>query len=344
MFVLVIVLILVGVVFAITSIKIVKQSEVFIIERLGKFHKKAESGLNIVIPLLDRVAAKIDLRTIVVDSPPQAVITKDNVTMDIDTVVYYQVTDPYKAEYEIQNLKQAIRYLTITILRDIIGTIELDQTLSSRDEINTRLRKALDDATDNWGVRVERVEVKTINLPEDIKEAMEKQMRAEREKRAEILEAEGKKQAAIETAEGNKISEILSAEAKREAQIRESEGKAKAIQRIAQAESERIVKIYKALKDSNIDESMLSVKYIEAINEMAKGSNKVFMPFETSKLLGAMGSIKSLDDVVDFGIGDSRITKEKLKDLNLDKDLKLDKNIDLEKNGVQNEKVESKEK
>lgn len=318
--ILVIVLIVFGIVFAVTSVKIVKQSEVYIVERLGKFHKKAESGLNIIIPLLDRIATKLDLRTIVVDSPPQAVITKDNVTMDIDTVVYYQITDSYKAVYEIQNLQQAIRYLTITTLRDIIGTIELDQTLSSRDEINNRLREALDDSTDNWGVRVERVEVKTITLPDDIKEAMEKQMRAEREKRADILEAEGKKQAAIEKAEGNKQSIILNAEAGKESQIRESEGKAEAIAKIAQAESERIIKIYKALKDSKIDESMLSVKYIEAINEMAKGNNKVFMPFETSKLLGAMGSIKSLDDV-NLGFGNTKLSKAELTKTELDKEL-----------------------
>jgi regulator of protease activity HflC (stomatin/prohibitin superfamily) len=284
--ILMLVFILVVVVFAATSVKVVRQSEVHIIERFGKFHRKAESGLNIVIPLLDKVAHQIDLRTIVVDSPPQAVITKDNVTMDIDTVVYYQVTDPYKSVYEIQNLQQAIRYLITTTLRDIIGTIELDQTLSSRDEINNRLRLALDEATDNWGVRVERVEVKTIDLPPDIKDAMEKQMRAEREKRAEILEAEGKKQAAIETAEGNKTAQILNAEAQ-----------AEAIRKVALAEAERISKVYKALKESNIDGSILSVKYIEALNEMAKGDNKVFMPFESSGFMGAIGSIKSLDDV-----------------------------------------------
>jgi len=320
--ILVIVLIIVGVIFALTSVKIVKQSEVYIIERLGKFHKKAESGLNIVIPLLDRVANKIDLRTIVVDSPPQAVITKDNVTMNIDTVVYYQVTDPYKSVYEIQNLGQAIRFLIITTLRDIIGTIELDQTLSSRDEINNRLRIALDEATDHWGVRVERVEVKTIDLPEDIKEAMEKQMRAEREKRAAILEAEGKRQSVIAKAEGDKQSQILNAEAHKEAQVREAEGKAEAITKVSLAESNRIRIIYKALKESEIDESMLSVKYIEALNEMAKGNNKVFMPFETSGIMGAIGSIKNLEDI------NKRIVNKH--DVNQKIDVELDKELNRE--------------
>lgn len=203
------VLIVLVVVLAFSAIKIVKQSEVIIVERLGKYWKTGESGLNIVIPILDRVVKKIDLRTQVIDSPPQPVITKDNVTMSIDTVVYYQITDSFKATYEIANLVQAIRYLTTTTLRDVIGTMELDRTLSSRDDVNNKLRIILDEATDKWGVRVERVEIKNIDLPADIKEAMEKQMRAEREKRAVILQAEGTKQAAITGAQGHKESQIL---------------------------------------------------------------------------------------------------------------------------------------
>ena len=282
-----------------------KQSEVIIIERLGKYWRTGESGLNIVIPILDRVVKKIDLRTQVIDSPPQPVITKDNVTMSIDTVVYYQITDSFKATYEIANLVQAIRYLTTTTLRDVIGTMELDRTLSSRDDVNNKLRIILDEATDKWGVRVERVEIKNIDLPADIKEAMEKQMRAEREKRAVILQAEGKKQAAITEAQGLKESQILKAEgekqtailhaeAKRESQIRIAEGQAEAINKIAQAEANKVRMVYEALKNADIDEAMLSVKYVEALSEMAKGDNKVFVPYESQGLLGNIGAIKEL--------------------------------------------------
>ncbi|OSB10072.1 SPFH domain-containing protein [Paraclostridium bifermentans] len=299
------VLIVLVIVLAFSTIKIVKQSEVIIVERLGKYWKTGESGLNIVIPILDRVVKRIDLRTQVIDSPPQPVITKDNVTMSIDTVVYYQITDSFKATYEIANLVQAIRYLTTTTLRDVIGTMELDRTLSSRDDVNNKLRIILDEATDKWGVRVERVEIKNIDLPADIKEAMEKQMRAEREKRAVILQAEGTKQAAITGAQGHKESQILKAEgekqtailhaeAKRESQIRIAEGEAEAINKIAEAEANRVRMVYEALKNANVDEAMLSVKYVEALSEMAKGENKVFIPYESQGLLGSIGAIKEL--------------------------------------------------
>lgn len=299
------VLIVLVIVLAFSTIKIVKQSEVIIVERLGKYWKTGESGLNIVIPILDRVVKRIDLRTQVIDSPPQPVITKDNVTMSIDTVVYYQITDSFKATYEIANLVQAIRYLTTTTLRDVIGTMELDRTLSSRDDVNNKLRIILDEATDKWVVRVERVEIKNIDLPADIKEAMEKQMRAEREKRAVILQAEGTKQAAITGAQGHKESQILKAEgekqtailhaeAKRESQIRIAEGEAEAINKIAEAEANRVRMVYEALKNANVDEAMLSVKYVEALSEMAKGENKVFIPYESQGLLGSIGAIKEL--------------------------------------------------
>lgn len=299
------VLIVLVIVLAASAIKIVKQSEVIIIERLGKYRKTGESGLNIVIPILDRVVKKIDLRTQVIDSPPQPVITKDNVTMSIDTVVYYQITDSFKATYEIANLVQAIGYLTTTTLRDVIGTMELDRTLSSRDDVNNKLRIILDEATDKWGVRVERVEIKNIDLPPDIKDAMEKQMRAERAKRAVILQAEGTKQAAITEAQGLKESQILKAEgekqtailhaeAKRESQIRIAEGEAEAIKKIAEAEANRVKMVYEALKNANVDEAMLSVKYVEALSEMAKGENKVFIPYESQGLLGSIGAIKEL--------------------------------------------------
>jgi regulator of protease activity HflC (stomatin/prohibitin superfamily) len=298
-------ILLLVVVFASLSIKIIQQSEVLMIERLGKYHKTAQSGLNFVIPILDRVVKKIDLRTQVIDSPPQPVITKDNVTMAIDTVVYYQITDPFKATYEIASLVQAIRYLTTTTVRDIIGTMELDKTLSSRDDVNNRLRIILDEATDRWGVRVERVEIKNIELPEDIREAMEKQMRAEREKRAMILTAEGKKQSSITEAQGLKESQILKAEAQKqttildaeaekESKVRRAEGEAEAIKQVAEAEADKIKFIYDALKNANIDEAMLSVKYIEALNEMAKGNNKVFIPYESKGLLGSVAAIKEI--------------------------------------------------
>jgi len=276
------------------SIKLVRQSEVLLVERLGKYHRTAVSGLNVIVPILDKPAQRVDLRTQVLDSPPQPVITKDNVTMEIDTVVYYQITDAFKAVYEIRELNKAIRYLTTTTLRDIIGTMELDSTLSSRDEINTRLRIILDEATDKWGVRVERVEVKNIDLPKDIKDAMEKQMRAERGKRAQILEAEGLKQAAIATAEGNKRAQILDAEGQKESQVRKAEGEAEAITKVAQAEAVRIKYIFDALKAADIDEKMLSIKYIEALSDMAKGDNKVFMPYEASGLMSSAGVLKEI--------------------------------------------------
>lgn len=299
------VLIVLVIVLAVSAIKIVKQSEVIIIERLGKYRKTGESGLNIVIPILDRVVKRIDLRTQVIDSAPQPVITKDNVTMSIDTVVYYQITDSFKATYEIAHLVQAIRYLTTTTLRDVIGTMELDRTLSSRDDVNNKLRIILDEATDKWGVRVERVEIKNIDLPPDIKDAMEKQMRAEREKRAVILQAEGKKQASITEAQGLKESQILKAEgekqtailhaeAQRESKIRIAEGEAESINKIAEAEANRVRMVYEALKNANVDEAMLSVKYVEALSEMAKGENKVFVPYESQGLLGSIGAIKEL--------------------------------------------------
>lgn len=292
--VVIIILIVVAVVLLSQSVKIVKQSEVLLVERLGKYHKTARSGLNVIVPILDKPAQKVDLRTQVLDSPPQPVITKDNVTMEIDTVVYYQITDAFKAVYEIRELNKAIRYLTTTTLRDIIGTMELDHTLSSRDEINTRLRIIMDEATDKWGVRVERVEVKNIDLPKDIKDAMEKQMRAERGKRAQILEAEGMKQAEITTAEGKKTALILDAEGHKESQIRRAEGEAEALVKVAQAEAVKIKYVFDALKEANIDDKMLSVKYIEAISEMARGENKVFMPYEASGLMSSAGVLKDL--------------------------------------------------
>ena len=298
-------LVLLVVILILMSLKIVRQSQVAIVERLGKFKATLNSGLNIVIPVLDKIVKRVDLRTQVIDSPPQPVITKDNVTMSIDTVVYFQVTDAFKATYEITDVIQAIRYLTTTTLRDVIGTMELDKTLSSRDDINTKLRVILDEATDKWGIRVERVEIKNIDLPQDIKDAMEKQMRAERQKRAVILEAEGKKQSAITESEGlkesailraeaDKQSAILKAEAIKESKIRQAEGEAEAIEKLAKADAAKIKYIYTALKEADLDANILSLKYIEAVDKMAQGENKVFMPFEANALMGMVGSLKEL--------------------------------------------------
>lgn len=277
-----------------SSVKIVNQNEVLMIERLGKFYKKAQSGLNMIVPFIDRVVNRVDLRTQVVDSPPQAVITKDNVSISIDAIVYFRVTDPYNATYQIANVFQALEYLTATNLRDVIGSLDLDETLSSREQINTRLRISLDEATDPWGVKVERVEVKNINPPSDIREAMEKQMRAEREKRAAILTAEGDKQAAITEAEGRKQAVILEAEAVREAAMRRAEGEANAIRQIAEAEANKIQMIYDALRAANLDERMLAIKGIEAFSQLALSDNKVFVPYEATAVMGAFGGLQSV--------------------------------------------------
>jgi len=205
---------------ALKTIKIVKQSEVYIIERLGKFHKVADAGLTIIIPFFDHVRSVVSLKEQTMDIPPQGVITEDNVTITIDTVVFYQITDPAKAVYEIQSLKKGIEYLAITTIRDIVGKMYLDDTFSSRDIINNKLRIFLDEATDKWGCKVNRVEIKDINPPTDIRDAMEKQMNAERTKRAAILQAEGEKQAAITIAEGKKEVAIIEADADRESHIR----------------------------------------------------------------------------------------------------------------------------
>ena len=212
-----IVLLVIILIIAVKSIKVVRQSEVYIIERLGKFHKVADAGLTIIIPFVDRVRSVVSLKQQTMDVPPQGVITKDNVTITIDTVVFYKVTDPAKAVYEIQSLKKGIEYLAITTIRDIVGKMDLDATFSSRDAINDKLRAILDEATDQWGCKIDRVEIKDITPPADIRDAMEKEMNAERNKRALILESEAQRQSAITIAEGKKQAAILEAEADKEA-------------------------------------------------------------------------------------------------------------------------------
>lgn len=282
------------IVIGLSSIKIVRQSNVAMVERLGKYTKTLQPGFNFIIPFFDRVSMHVDLRTQTMDSEPQPVITKDNVGMMIDTVTWFKITDPFKSVYEIEDLHSSIQSITATTLRDVVGGMELDETYTSREQINARLRSELDDATDAWGVKIERVEVKNINPPTDIREAMEKQMRAERTKRAQILEAEGLKEAQIRTAEGEKESAILRAEGEKESQIRQAEGQAEAIQRIAEAEKKQIELVYSALKSANLDDAILRLESIKAMKELANSENKVFIPYESSQIMGAVGSLKEL--------------------------------------------------
>ena len=291
---LLVVLILI-VVLAFLSIKVVKQSEVYIIERLGKFHKAADAGLTIIVPFVDRISSVVLLKEQTMDIPPQGVITKDNVTINIDIVVFYQITDPVKAVYEIQNLKKGVEYLAITSIRDIVGKMDLDETFSSRDSINYQLCSVLGEATDKWGCRVNRVEVQNINPPEDIRDAMEKQMNAERNKRALILEAEAQKQSEITVAEGKKEAAILEAEADSESKIRRAAGEAQAIKEVAEAKAKEIEMVYNAMMNSKPDDKLVQLKSLEALKDIANGeSNKVFIPFDATSALGSLGAVKEI--------------------------------------------------
>ena len=289
------VLLVIIVIIAVKSIKVVRQSEVYIIERLGRFHKVADAGLTIIIPFFDHVRSVVSLKQQTMDVPPQGVITKDNVTITIDTVVFYQITDPAKAVYEIQNLKKGIEYLAVTTIRDIIGKMSLDETFSSRDGINNQLRIVLDEATDRWGCKIDRVEIKDINPPADIRDAMEKEMNAERNKRALILESEAQRQSAITIAEGKKQAAILEAEADKEAQIRRAAGQAQAIKEVAEAKAKEIQMVYEAMKNAAPDDKLVQLKSLEALEEVAKGdANKVFIPFEATSALSSLGAIKEV--------------------------------------------------
>ncbi len=291
---------------ALSSIKVIRQSEVVIIERLGKYYKTAEAGLNIIVPFIDRRRATVSLKENTMDVPPQGVITKDNVTITLDNVVFFQITDAKKAVYEIEDLRAGIRYLAITTIRDIVGKMDLDSIFSSREVINTQLREILDIATDKWGCKINRVEIKDINPPKDIRDAMEKQMNAERTKRSSILLAEGEKESAIRIAEGQKEARILEAEAEKETNIKRAEGiqqakvleatgEAEAIERIAAAKAREIEDIYGAIKNSNPDDKLVAIKTLEALEKIADGSaNKVFIPFDATKALGALGSLKEI--------------------------------------------------
>ena len=290
-----VILLIILIALAVMSIKIVRQSEVYIIERLGKFHKIADAGLTIIIPFIDHVRSIVSLKQQTMDVPPQDVITKDNVTITIDTVVFYRILEPAKAVYEIQSLKKGIEYLSITTIRDIVGKMDLDSTFTSRDAINDKLRAILDEATDRWGCKIDRVEIQNITPPPDIRDAMEKQMNAERNKRASILQAEGERQAAVLKAQGEKEAEILQAEADKEAKIRRAAGEAEAIRKVAEAKADEVKLVYGAMMKANPDEKLVQLKSLEALKDVAKGeANKVFIPFEATQALGAIGAASEL--------------------------------------------------
>ena len=265
----------------IPCIKIVPQSKAYVIERLGSFYTIWQNGVHFKIPFIDRISNMVVLKEMVRDFDPQPVITKDNVTMQIDTVVYFQITDPKLYTYGVEYPISAIESLTATTLRNIIGDLELDQTLTSRDIINTKMRSILDEATDPWGIKVNRVEVKNILPPRDIQDAMEKQMRAERERREKILQAEGEKKSSILIAEGEKESAILRAEADKEARIKRAEGEAEALLKLKTAEAEGL----KLLKEAKVDSSVLQLKSYETLSKVADGqSTKIILPADMSQV------------------------------------------------------------
>ena len=284
----------------ISSIRIVRQTEKYIVERLGGFHKIWDVGIHMLLPFFDRVAYKISMKEQVRDYEPQEVITKDNVTMKIDTVVFYCVTDPKLYAYGVENPRMALENLSATTLRNIIGELDLDETLTSRDVINAKMRVILDEATDPWGIKVNRVEVKNILPPKDIREAMERQMRAEREKREKILLAEGEKQSAILLAEGRKESMILNAEAEKQSAIKKAEGESESIRKIKAAEAEGHLMLKEAeqkglmlLKEAGVDNTVLTLKSYEALVKLGEGqATKVIVPSDIANLAGVVTAIK----------------------------------------------------
>src|SRR5436190_1646645 len=285
----VIVIIIVALIVFVTlarTIRVVPQARAAVVERLGRYSRTLSPGLTLVVPFIDRIRATIDLREQVVSFPPQPVITEDNLVVSIDSVIYFQVTDPKSATYEIANYIQAIEQLTITTLRNVIGGMALEKTLTSRDDINNQLRGVLDEATGKWGIRVNRVELKAIDPPVSIQETMEKQMRADREKRAAILTAEGVKQSQILTAEGEKQAAILKAEGERQATMLEAEGQAKAIETV-----------FRAIHDGKPDSSLLAYQYLQVLPQIAQGaSNKMWIiPSELTEAIGRIGGLVKRD-------------------------------------------------
>ena len=283
------ILVLLLIVIIIANIKIVPQAHAYVMERLGAYHVTWETGLHVKTPFLDKIAKKVSLKEQVIDFPPQPVITKDNVTMQIDTVVYFQITDPKLYAYGVESPISAIENLSATTLRNIIGDLELDHTLTSRDVINTQIRQILDEATDPWGIKVNRVELKNILPPAEIQDSMEKQMKAERERRAKILEAEGQKRSAVLIAEGEKESAILHAEALKEAKIREAQGEAEAILSVQKALADSI----KMLNEANPGEGVIAIKSLEAFEKAADGkATKIIIPSNLQSLAGLATSLK----------------------------------------------------
>jgi regulator of protease activity HflC (stomatin/prohibitin superfamily) len=274
-----------------TNIRIVQQSHAFVIERLGRYHTVWGDGIHVKIPFIDRVAKHISLKEQVVDFAPQPVITKDNVTMQIDTVLYFQITDPKLYTYGVEHPMSAIENLTATTLRNIIGDLELDQSLTSRDIINTKMRTILDEATDPWGIKVNRVELKNIIPPREIQDAMEKQMKAERERRESILQAEGQKQSQILVAEGEKQSVVLRAQAAKEAKIMEAEAQAQAILKVQQAQADAL----RLLNEACPNDQVVKLKALEAFQAAANGkATKIIIPSEIQGLAGLAASAKSI--------------------------------------------------
>lgn len=313
------IIILLAIVIISAGVKVVPQSETRVVERLGRFHSVLSPGLNLIIPFVDKpktiytrkveesgphhyirtiATTVIDLREQVYDFPSQQVITRDNVTTEINALLYFQITDPKKAVYEIDNLPNAIEKLTQTSLRNVIGELELDETLTSRDTINTKLQAILDDATNKWGVKVNRVELQDITPPESVRVAMEKQMQAERNRRAEILNAEGEKQSLILRSEGEKAKRINEAEAHKQSEILRAEGEAQAIILNAQAEADAIRRVAESVAAGQTDPAayMLAMKYIETLREMTSGKDNktVFIPYEASSVISSLGSIGTL--------------------------------------------------
>ena len=287
------VLLLLVVIVFLRTVRIIPQAFAGVVERLGKYSRTLPAGLHILIPFLDRLRPLVDLREQVVTFPPQPVITQDNVTISIDTVIYYQVTDSVRATYEVANLVLAMEQLSITTLRNVIGSLSLEETLTSRDKINAELRIVMDDATEKWGIRVNRIELKSIDPPASIQEAMEKQMRAERSKRAVILTAEGDKQSQILTAEGERQAVILRAEAQQKSQILEAEGDRQAAILRAEGESSAITTVYKAIHDGNPTPDLLAIKYLEALPLLAQGpASKLFLiPSDAISQLGGIAAL-----------------------------------------------------
>ena len=308
----VLVLIILVVLYILSGIKIVSQSETMIVERLGKYNRTLTAGINVIFPVIERAkdtiirrqsgsiarTTRIDMREQVYDFDKQSVITKDNVMTEINALLYFQIVDPMKAVYEIQNLPVAIEKLTQTTLRNVVGEMELDETLTSRDTINSKLRTVLDDATNKWGVKVNRVELQDITPPESIRRTMELQMQAERNRRAEILKAEGEKQSQILNSEGEKQAQINAAEAEKQANILKAEGEARAKILQAEAEATAIRQISDAVADKGSDpvNYLLAVKYIETLKEVAGGQDNktVYLPYEATNVLGSLGGIKDL--------------------------------------------------